>query len=250
MRLLGKCVLITGATRGIGKALAFGMAAEGAHVVLTGRGLREAEQAVQEITSRGGSAQAMAMDVGDKEQISRVTAAILQQQGRIDVLVNNAGIAGVSGFLETNEDEWDSLMTTNLKSVYYCCQAIIPSMLAQGGGKIINISSVAAKLGGGLLGNSTYAAAKAGMIGLSKGLAREFSQFGIYVNIIAPGSITTAITKQYLTEDQQAESIKRIPLGRRGVPDDVVGAAIFLASSESDFITGATIDVNGGILMS
>lgn len=249
MRLLGKVVLITGAARGIGKAIALGMSEEGAAVNLADIDIKEAEKTAGEINASGGAARAFELDVSRQDQVNQVVKKILQYDGCVDVLVNNAGIAGVATFLDTSEEEWDRIMNINLKSVYYCCQAVIPSMIAGGGGKIINIASIAAKVGGGLLGTSTYAASKAGLIGLSKGLAREFGELGINVNVIAPGSITTDITRKYLTEQQQADSIKRIPVGRRGLPEDVVGAAILLAAPESDFITGATIDVNGGILM-
>ncbi|MHC1758064.1 MAG: SDR family NAD(P)-dependent oxidoreductase [Negativicutes bacterium] len=249
MKLSGKVVVITGAARGIGKAIALGMAEEGAVVKLIDIDLKEAEKVAAEINANGGNAQAFEMDVSQKNRIHEVVIKILQQDGHIDVWINNAGIAGVAKFMETSEEEWDQIMNINLKSVYYCCQAVIPSMVANGAGKIINIASIAAKIGGGLLGSTTYAASKAGMIGLSKGLAREFSGSGINVNVIAPGSITTDITRRYMTEQQQVDSIKRIPVGRRGMPEDLVGAAILLASHESDFITGATIDVNGGILM-
>ena len=249
MKLSGKVVVITGAARGIGKAIALGMAEEGAAVMLADIDGKEAEKTAVDINASGGDARAFELDVSQKEQVRAVVEKILQQDGHIDVWINNAGIAGVAKFMETSEEEWDQIMNINLKSVYYCCQAVIPSMVANGAGKIINIASIAAKIGGGLLGSTTYAASKAGMIGLSKGLALEFSGSGINVNVIAPGSITTDITRKYMTEQQQVDSIKRIPVGRRGVPEDLVGVAILLASHESDFITGATIDVNGGILM-
>jgi 3-oxoacyl-[acyl-carrier protein] reductase len=249
MRLDGKVAVITGAARGIGRAIAAEMINEGAHVMLTDRDGAAAKRTAHELAATGGIIQAFRLDVTDRLQVNEATAAILQTAGRIDVLVNNAGIVGVASFLETNEAEWDRIMTTNLKGIFYCCQAVLPQMVARNKGKIINIASVAAKVGGGLLGTSTYAASKAGVIGLSKGLAREFASHGVNVNVIAPGSITTDLTQRYLSAQQQLDSVKRIPLGRRGLPADIAGAAVFLASDESDFITGATIDINGGILM-
>jgi 3-oxoacyl-[acyl-carrier protein] reductase len=249
MRLLNKVVLITGAARGIGKAIAIGLALEGARIMLADIDLEEAEAVAAAISKNQGQAEAFRLDVSNKVNVEKAVDLILAKEGRIDVLVNNAGVAGVTAFVDTNDDEWNRIMDINLKGVYYCCKAVVPSMIKQHTGKIINISSVAAKVGGGLLGTSTYAASKAGVIGLSKGLARELAPFGIYVNVIAPGSITTDITRKYLTAEQQADSIKRIPVGRRGNPEDVAGVAVLLASAESDFITGATIDVNGGLRM-
>jgi 3-oxoacyl-[acyl-carrier protein] reductase len=249
MKLLGKVALVTGAAKGIGKAISVGLAAEGARVMLADIDYEAAKAVAAGTQKSARHADAFRMDVSDKVSVEKVVALILEKEKRIDVLVNNAGVAGVTAFLETSEAEWDRIMNINLRSVYYCCKAVVPSMIENHAGKIINISSIAAKVGGGLLGTSTYAASKAGMIGLSKGLARELAPFGINVNVIAPGSINTDITKRYLTEQQQMDSIKRIPMGRRGSPEDVVGVAVLLASPESDFITGATIDVNGGLRM-
>jgi len=249
MRLTGKVALITGAARGIGRAIAAAMAAEGAQVMLTDRDGAAAKKTAAELTVAGGIIQAFCLDVTDRVQVAEVTAAILQTTGRIDILVNNAGVVGVASFLDTSPTEWDRIMTTNLKGVFHCCQAVLPQMAERRQGKIINIASVAANVGGGLLGTSTYAASKAGVIGLSKGLAREFASCGVNVNVIAPGSITTALTHRYLSAQQQLDSAKRIPLGRRGLPADIAGAAVFLGEDESDFITGATIDINGGVLM-
>ncbi|SBV97255.1 3-oxoacyl-(acyl-carrier-protein) reductase FabG [uncultured delta proteobacterium] len=249
MRLHDRVILVTGAAKGLGRAMAEGMAAEGAAVMLADIDIAEAETVAAVIAQKGQRATAFNLDVSDGESVARVVAAIQSREGRIDVLVNNAGIAATKSFFDTSEAEWDRVMRINLKSVFHCCQAVLPAMTERRRGKVINVASVAAKVGGGLLGTTTYAASKAGMIGLSKGLAREFAPFGITVNTIAPGSITTPLTYQHMTPKQMAASVKRIPLGRRGTPEDMVGAAVFLASPESDFITGATIDVNGGILM-
>jgi NAD(P)-dependent dehydrogenase (short-subunit alcohol dehydrogenase family) len=249
MRLTGKVALITGAARGIGRAIAAAMAGEGAQVMLTDRDGAAAKKTAAELAIAGGIIQAFCLDVTDRVQVAEVTATIFQTTGRIDILVNNAGVVGVATFLDTSPAEWDRIMTTNLKGVFHCCQAVLPQMAERRQGKIINIASVAAKVGGGLLGTSTYAASKAGVIGLSKGLAREFASRGVNVNVIAPGSINTDLTQRYLSAQQQLDSVKRIPLGRRGLPADIAGAAVFLASDESDFITGATIDINGGVLM-
>lgn len=249
MRLSDKVVLVTGAARGIGLAVAEGMAREGAHVMLSDVDAKELKNVCPILRSKGYSVTAFPLDVTDGTAVGHAVASILDKKGSLDVLVNNAGIAAVEAFLDTTEEHWDRVMRINLKSVFYCCQAVLPAMIARRSGRIINVASVAAKVGGGLLGTSTYAASKAAMIGLSKGLAREFAPFGITVNAIAPGSITTAITHAYMTPEQQAESVKRIPLGRRGVPEDIVGAAVFLASAESSFITGATLDINGGVRM-
>lgn len=249
MRLHDHVILVTGAAKGLGRVMAEGMAAEGAAVVLADIDSAEAENVALGMRHKGQRASAFSLDVSDGENVRRVVDAVMQREGRIDVLVNNAGIAATRSFFDTSEAEWDRVMHINLKSAFYCCQAVLPSMAERRSGRVINVASVAAKVGGGLLGTTTYAASKAGMIGLSKGLAREFAPFGITVNTIAPGSITTPLTYQHMTPEQIAASVKCIPLGRRGTPEDLVGAAVFLASPESDFITGATIDVNGGILM-
>lgn len=249
MRLKDKVAFITGAARGIGKAMAGGMAAEGAVIAVGDLDFPEAEKVAQEIAAAGGKAFAVVIDVSNGEQAKKAVADILAREGRIDILVNNAGIAATTSFLDTSEAEWDRIMNINLKSVFYLCQAVLPGMAARKSGKVINVASIAAKVGGGLLGTTAYASSKAGMIGLSKGLAREFAAHGITVNTIAPGSITTDITHKFMTPQQMADSVKRIPVGRRGLPADLVGAAVFLASPESDFITGATLDVNGGIRM-
>ncbi len=249
MRLENKVVLITGAARGIGLAIAAGMAREGARVMLTDIDARELGTVRERIQAGGHAAEAFPLDVCDGAAVAGITAEVLRREGRIDVLVNNAGIAAVESFLDTTEERWDAVMAVNLKSVFLCCKAVVPGMIERRSGKIINVASVAAKVGGGLLGTSAYASSKAGVIGLSKGLARELAPYGINVNTIAPGSITTAITRRFMTRQQQEDSVKRIPLGRRGVPEDIVGAAVFLACSESDFMTGATLDINGGTRM-
>ena len=249
MKLAGKVALITGAAKGIGRAIAFGFAQEGVKVVIADIDYRAALNTSNEINDSGKAAFPIEMDVRNKKQVEEAVNQVIEKKGKIDILVNNAGVTGVTRIYNTSDEEWKRIMETNLAGVFYCCRAVIQDMIKRRSGKIINIASIAGKVGGGLLGSSIYAASKAGVIGLSKGMARELATYNINVNTIAPGSIDTDITKKYMTAQQREQSIKRIPLGRRGKPEDIVGAAILLASEESSFITGATIDINGGVLM-
>ncbi len=169
----------------------------------------------------------------------------LAEFGRIDILVNNAGITHVKGPLETTEADWDRVVAVNLKSVFLCTQAVAPTMMAQGGGRIINMSSTAGQTGS--LSGPAYAASKAGVIGLTKSLAREFAPHNILVNALAPAMIDTEIL-YWRTPEQWKETLESIPLRRLGDPDDLAQAAVFLASDGGNFVTGATIDINGGIL--
>jgi len=249
MRLADKIAVVTGAAKGIGKAIAEGMAKEGAFVLISDIDINEATKTADGIKDLGYQAKPLLFDVSDKNQVQQRVDEIIAEFGGVDVLVNNAGVAGVSNIFNTSEEEINRIININLKGVIYCCQAVAKNMAERKYGKIINVSSVAGKIGGGLLGTSIYAASKAGVIGLTKGYAKELAPFGVNVNGIAPGSIDTEITERYLTPEKRLKSIEKIPLGRRGTTKDLVGAAVFLASDESSFITGATIDVNGGSFM-
>ncbi len=246
MRLKNKKAIVTGSSRGLGRAIALAFAREGADV-LVNYATREdaAKEVAAGIEVLGRRAQLCRADVSQSAQVRAMVEAAVGAFGRVDILVNNAGITLVKNPLETSEADWDRVMAFDLKSVFLCSQAVIPGMIAQGGGRIINMSSTAGQTGG--LSGPAYCAAKAGVIGLTKSLAREFAPHNILVNAIAPAMIDTEIL-YWRTPEQWKETLATIPLNRLGSPDDLAETAVFLASSAGNFITGATIDVNGGML--
>ncbi|MBI4536380.1 MAG: 3-oxoacyl-ACP reductase FabG [candidate division NC10 bacterium] len=247
MRLEGKKAIVTGASRGLGRAIALALAREGADVLVNYVSREEqAKELVAAIQEMGRRAIRCRADVSDTVQIRRMVEAAIAGLGRVDILVNNAGIGLPKGPLETTEAEWEKVLRTNLTGVFLCSQAVIPGMIAQGGGRIINISSMAGK--SGTLGGSAYCAAKAGVIGLTKSLANALARHNILVNAIAPALIDTEIL-YWRTEEQWKETLESIPLKRLGNPNDLAEAAVYLASNGGNFMTGATLDVNGGLQM-
>jgi 3-oxoacyl-[acyl-carrier protein] reductase len=241
--LSGKVALVTGASRGIGRAIARTLATAGAQVVITSRG--DAAQAVaDEITQAGGQALALAADVSDAAAIAGVVDRILDAYGRLDVLVNNAGITRDQLLLRMKRDDWDAVIATNLTGTFVCTQAVLKTMVRQRAGRIISISSVVGQSGNP--GQTNYAATKAGIIGFSKALAREVASRNITVNVVAPGLIDTDMTRE-ISSDAQASWTSNIPLGRLGTPDDVAAAVCFLASDAASYITGQVLAVNGGM---
>ena len=243
--LTGKVALVTGASRGIGRAIASGLAAQGATVVAAARG-DHASRVAAELTSKGYRAEAVALDVTDVDAVERVPREIIQRHGRVDIVVSNAGIARDQLLMRMKREDWDAVITTNLTATFGLAQAVIRPMLKQRGGRIIAISSVVGQSGNA--GQSNYAASKAGLIGLVKALAREVASREITVNVIAPGMIETDMTRT-ITEKVHAEWASQIPLGRAGTPDDVAAAVCFLASDEASYITGHVLAVNGGMYM-
>jgi NAD(P)-dependent dehydrogenase (short-subunit alcohol dehydrogenase family) len=247
-RLAGKSALITGAGRGLGRAIALAFAAEGANVALSfATSADGAQSAAREAERLGVRALAVRADLADPAQISELAAAALEAFGRLDVLVNNAGLFSAKPFLETSDELWERLLTVNLSAPFRCARALVPAMLAAGGGVIINLAS-----GGGqhprpgYATSPAYAASKAGLIMLSKKLALELAPT-IRVNCIAPGIVDSKLRPMSAAVRQKFAALT--PLGRVGEPRNVADAAIFLASDESEFITGQVLNVDGGILM-
>jgi 3-oxoacyl-[acyl-carrier protein] reductase len=241
--LTGKVALVTGASRGIGAAVARTLARQGATVVAAARGTH-AEASVAEIVAAGGRAEAATLDVTDPATVEAVVGDTLARHGRIDILVNNAGIARDQLLMRMKREDWDAVIATNLTAAYTCTQAVLRPMIKQRGGRIINISSVVGQMGNA--GQVNYAASKAGLIGMAKALAREVASRGITVNVVAPGLIETDMTKA-LAADTSHNWAAQIPLGRLGTPSDVAWAVCFLASEEAAYITGQVVAVNGGM---
>lgn len=247
--LKDKVIIITGASQGLGFAMSKGCAENGAIVIMAARTKDKLDAAVEELRKLGGRCYAKQMDVTKWDDINRVVKEVIEEFGHIDGLVNNAGLTSKIKFLESSLNDYDEVMNANLKSTYMCCRVVCEQMAKQKSGSIVNISSVAAETGGGLLGTSLYASAKGGVISMTKGMARELAQYGIRVNTLAPGCIDTPATTIGRDPEQYQASIKKILLQRRGRPDDVVASTILLLSEASSFITGTTLDVNGGVYM-
>src|ERR671910_410797 len=241
---------VTGSSTGIGAASAVALAEEGCRLAVHyKRSEDEAREVVERISSAGGEAMLVGGDVADAEDIERMAGEIEARYGRLDVLVNNAGsLIERRRFSEMTEDLWDRVMNVNLRSVYLCSQAVLPAMKRQGKGKIVNITSVAARNGGGP-GSAAYATAKGGVSTLTRAMAKELIADGILVNGIAPGVITTPFHDRFTPPEVRKRIAQGIPIGREGRPEETVGAVLFLASPAADYIVGEIIEVNGGQLM-
>ena len=246
MDLNGRVALVTGASQGIGHSCARVLAQYGASVAVTARNQQKLEDLVMAITAAGGKASAFAMDVSDEEQVKAAIKSAIAHFGKIDILVNNAGITRDQLIMRMKRGDWDAVLNTNLTSAYLCIQQVIPSMLKQRWGRIINITSVFGQMG--QAGQANYAASKAGLIGLTMAIAREVASRNITSNAVAPGFIETAMTAVLSDEFKQA-ALDQIPLRRVGLPEDVAHAVAFLASEEASYITGHVLNVNGGMLM-
>ncbi|MBF2057461.1 MAG: 3-oxoacyl-[acyl-carrier-protein] reductase [Cyanobacterium sp. T60_A2020_053] len=244
-RLKGQVAIITGASRGIGKASALALAEEGAKVVVNyASNSQSAEAVVKEITEAGGEAIAIQADVSQGEAVDNLIKETIKTWGKIDILINNAGITRDTLLLRMKLEDWQKVIDLNLTGVFLCCKAVSKTMLKQRSGKIINISSVAGQMGNP--GQANYSAAKAGVIGLTKTLAKEFAPRGVTVNAVAPGFIETDMTSGLQAE----EILKMIPLGRYGKPEEVASMILFLCASEgADYITGQVFNVDGGMVM-
>lgn len=237
--LKGKVVLVTGGTRGIGRAIAERFKSLGAVVYITGTNEERTKAVAEEIGVNG-----VKMDVTDREEVKRVVSEILEKEGRIDVLINNAGITRDTLFLRMKDEDWDAVINTNLNGVYNVTRAVVPSMVKRRSGNIINISSVIGFTGN--VGQVNYSSTKSALVGFTKSLAKELGGRGIRVNCIAPGYITTDMTEK-IPEKIKQEILKSIPLKREGEPREVADVCVFLASDMASYITGTVIHVNGGL---
>jgi 3-oxoacyl-[acyl-carrier protein] reductase len=242
----GRVAFVTGASQGIGRACALALAHGGATVACAARNEEKLAQVVKEITDTGGKAAAFKMDVASEDQVKAAIKAALTQFGKLEILVNNAGITRDTLVMRMKRADWDDVISTNLTGPFICIQQAIGPMLKQKWGRIINISSIFGQMG--QAGQANYAASKAGLIGLTKAMAREVASRNITVNAVAPGWIETAMT-QDLSPELREQVIKMVPLGRPGSDMDVAHAVRFLASEEASYITGHILNVNGGMLM-
>jgi 3-oxoacyl-[acyl-carrier protein] reductase len=247
LKLQDKVAIVTGAGRGIGKAIAKTLAAEGAKVVVNySRSGEAAGQVVSEIRAAGGDAIAVQADVADAAQVAALVAATQERFGRVDILVNNAGITRDRLLLRMTAEDWDAVVNTNLRGAFLCAKAVVPLMLKQKGGVIVNVGSVVGKVGGA--GQVNYSASKAGLIGLTKSLAKELGSRSVRVNAVAPGFIETEMTGALKPEYREA-ILTQIPLGRFGAAEDVARAVAFLCSPDAAYIQGEVITIDGGLFM-
>jgi 3-oxoacyl-[acyl-carrier protein] reductase len=256
MRLQGKVAVVTGAGSGMGRAIARRLAEEGAIIVVADINEASMNTTVKELTDRGAKAIGVKMDVAEREEAQQSMQGIVDKLGHIDILVNDAGVTRHRPFLSLNSEDWDYVLAVDLKGVFFCCQAVAPHMISRRYGKILNISSISGTgasshaAGGAQAGNANYAAAKAGVIQLTKTLARELGPHGINVNSVAPGFVLTSMTGTTRSpkeiEEHIAARAAMAALGRTGTPEDIANVVLFFVSDESSFVTGQTLYVDGG----
>ncbi len=247
MLLDGKVALVTGASRGIGRAVAIELAKEGAAIAINYAGnIKAAEEVKEIIENDGGKAIIVQADISDEEATAAMVEKVIAELGGIDILVNNAGITRDNLFIRLKAQDWNAVINTNLTGMYNCTQPVVKYMMKKRTGKIINMSSVSGLIGN--LGQTNYAAAKAGVIGFTKSLAREVAARNITVNAVAPGFIATDMTAA-MPQKAQEKVLGTIPMGRMGQPEDIANAVLFLASDKASYITGQVISVNGGMVM-
>lgn len=252
MKLRGKTALVTGGGRGIGRAIALGLAQEGAQVAVLDILADNAAAVAGEIEATGVKALALPADLTKRAQVDRAVADTLAQFGQIDILVNNAGWDRMEMFLDSEEETWDKIIAINFKGMLYVCKAALPSMVARGQGKVISIASDAGRAGS--TGEAVYAGTKGAIIAFSKTLAREMARHKITVNVVCPGLTETPLLQGIREQSPKTEKVieavtRAIPLGRVGQPEDIAGAVVYLASPAADFVTGQTLSVSGGLTM-
>ncbi|CAB3394313.1 SDR family NAD(P)-dependent oxidoreductase [Kyrpidia spormannii] len=243
----GKAAIVTGAGRGIGRAIAMALAARAARVMVNDIEEAAVERVVAEIRDLGGAAVGMVADVTREEEVDKLVSACVSKFDTVDILVNNAGIVQTGPLTSITAADWDRVMAVNLKGVFLCCRAVFPIMMQKGGGKIVNVASVAGKRGGGFWETPAMPPPK-GVIAFTKSAAREGAPYGINVNAVAPALTDTDMTAG-MDANQRDAILGMVPLGRAGRPEDVAKAVCFLASSESDYLTGEIMDVDGGLMM-
>jgi 3-oxoacyl-[acyl-carrier protein] reductase len=241
--LNGKIAIVTGASQGIGETIAVEMAKSGANVFCLARNKNALDSTINKIISNGDKASAYSCDISDNEQFNNIVTDIFKEYGSIDILVNNAGITNDTLLMRMSDDQWDSVLNINLKGSFTCTRSVIKYMMKKKSGRIINITSIVGLTGNA--GQANYAASKAGLIGMTKSIAKEVASRGITANCVAPGWIETAMTKQ-LSDDVKNKFLSQIPTGKIGYPKDIANTVIFLASKEAEYITGQTITVDGG----
>ncbi len=246
MEFKGQVAMVTGGARGIGRAIAEGLARAGADLAIADVSLESAEAAARELSAHGVRAEALKIDVSRSEEVASVFAKVVSSFGRLDILINNAGITRDGLILRMKDEDWDAVININLKGVFLCSKEAVKVMMKQKYGRIVNIASVVAFMGNP--GQANYSAAKAGIVGLTKTIAREYASRGITVNAVAPGFISTAMTDA-LAENVRQEMLRSIPAGKFGSVEDVANAVRFLASPGSGYITGHVVHVNGGMYM-
>lgn len=246
--LQGRVAFVTGAAVGIGAAIAEGLASEGCSVWIADRDGGQAGRTAAAFEAKHLRARAVAVDVTRTEAVAAAIRRAVQEDGGLDILVCNAGILKSGSFQESTPEDWESVVAVNLSGIVNCVREAAPMMMGRGGGRIVNIASIAAMRGGGSIGNTLYGTTKAGVVALTMGLAREFGPAGITVNAVAPALADTPMTRAALTDEVRGRIISRIPLGRLAMPSDIAAAVTFLASDRASFITGAVLPVDGGIL--
>jgi 3-oxoacyl-[acyl-carrier protein] reductase len=242
----GKVAMVTGSAQGIGRAIALNLAEGGARIALTDMRAAKLDEVVKEIEAKGGKAMGLCVDVTDLEAVQKMVDQILEAWEKVDILVNNAGITRDSLVLRMKIDDWQAVLKTNLDGAFYCIRAVLPSMVRQRYGRILNIASVVAQAGN--VGQANYVSSKAGIIGLTKAVAAEVARRNITVNAVAPGFIATAMTEN-LPPEVKEKMLSLIPMGRMGTDSEIAAGVRFLVSEEARYITGHVLNINGGMFM-